>query len=60
MVGKIMIRVRNLWIMIVAALVLIIVATLLLVSGSQSKREIPQKGVFVLEKGNLDAEIEQL
>lgn len=47
MVGRIMSRARNLWIMIISMLVFLAVIILVWVLTSQSKTEIPKKGVFV-------------
>jgi hypothetical protein len=47
MVGRIMNKVRNLWIMIISMLIFLGIVALILVLGSQSKTEIPKKGVFV-------------
>ncbi|MDI9482986.1 MAG: hypothetical protein QM315_07350 [Bacillota bacterium] len=47
MVGRIMNKVRNLWIMIISMLIFLGIVALILVLTSQSKTEIPKKGVFV-------------
>ena len=47
MVGRIMNKVMNLWIMIISMLIFLGIVALLLVLTSQSKTEIPKKGVFV-------------
>ncbi|NLG88854.1 MAG: hypothetical protein GX494_06490 [Clostridiaceae bacterium] len=48
MVGRIMSRARNLWIMIISMLVFLTAAALLVwFLTSQPKTEIPKKGVFV-------------
>lgn len=50
MVGRVINRVKNLWIFIIAAVLLLGVIAAILVFTSQQKTEIPQKGVFVLAK----------
>lgn len=47
MVGRIMNKIRNLWIMIISMLIFLGIVALILVLTSQSKTEIPKKGVFV-------------
>jgi hypothetical protein len=49
MIGRIMNRTRNLWIMIVSAVILLGIIAALLVLTSQNKIHIPQKGVFVMD-----------
>ncbi|NLN64742.1 MAG: hypothetical protein GX144_04940 [Clostridiaceae bacterium] len=49
MIGRIMNRTRNLWIMIVSAVILLGIIAALLVLTSQNKTHIPQKGVFVMD-----------
>ena len=56
MIGRIMIRVRNLWILVITALVVLGVVAALLIFGSHPKSVIPQKGVFVLEMGIKEAQ----
>ena len=43
MVGRIMNKVRNLWIMIISMLIFLGIVALILVLTSQSKTEIPKK-----------------
>lgn len=47
MVGRIMNRARNLWIMIISILIFLGIIALIWALTSQSKTEIPKKGVFV-------------
>jgi hypothetical protein len=47
MVGRIMNKARNLWIMIISMLIFLGIVALVWVLTSQSKTEIPKKGVFV-------------
>jgi ABC-type Na+ efflux pump permease subunit len=48
MVGRVINRTRNLWILIIMTILLLGLITAILVFTSQQKTEIPQKGVFVL------------
>lgn len=48
MVGRVMSRTRNLWIMIISLILLAAIATTIWIVSTQQKSEIPQKGVFVI------------
>lgn len=48
MVGRAINRTRNIWIFIMAAVILLGLVAAILVFTAQQKTEIPQKGVFVL------------
>lgn len=51
MVGRVINRTRNLWIMIISVLLLLGLAAAILIFTAQQETEIPQKGVFVLQTG---------
>lgn len=50
MIGRVINRTRNLWILIIGVVMLLGVVAAILVFTSQQKTEIPQKGVFVMVK----------
>jgi len=50
MVGRVMLRTRSLWIMIISFIILAAIAAAIWVVSTQQKPEIPQKGVFVIQR----------
>ncbi len=50
MVGRVMNRTRNLWIMIISLILLAAIAAAIWIISAQQKSEIPQKGVFVIHR----------
>lgn len=50
MIGRVINRTRNLWVLIIGTILLLGVIAAILIFTSQQKTEIPQKGVFVMAK----------
>ncbi len=48
MIGRVINRTRNLWVLIIGTILLLGVIATILIFNSQQKTEIPQKGVFVM------------
>ncbi|NLX76658.1 MAG: hypothetical protein GXZ01_04690 [Clostridiaceae bacterium] len=52
MIGRILNRIRYLWIVIILSVLLLAAAVALLVHSVKPRERIPQKGVFVLAEAN--------
>ncbi|MDD4296798.1 MAG: hypothetical protein PHC69_07555 [Ruminiclostridium sp.] len=50
MIGRVINRARRLWIMVVSILLLVSVAVAVWIIFSQAEKEIPNKGVFVINQ----------